>query len=122
MHFSGEASIQHLLEIQMTQVALLQVIMWQVFMSRTPFIENAPGVQQDPSFPGFPAVCPFNYAVLAMACMAANPEDRPPVYQAYEVLTSLEVDLAAGTYFDWTGTQRVRPRLLSCPAMNINCV
>lgn len=77
-------------------------------MSRLPFKHTDLGVQQDPSFPGFPAVCPFNYAVLSMACMAANPEDRPPIYQAYEVLTSLEVELAAGTFFDWTGMQRVR--------------
>lgn len=82
--------------------------MWEVFMSRAPFLETASGVQPDPSFPGFPAVCPFNYAVLSMACMAASPDDRPPVNQVYEVLTSLEVELAAGIYFDWTGVQRVR--------------
>eukprot|EP00892_Ulva_mutabilis_P000662 jgi/Ulvmu1/10597/UM065_0051.1 len=92
------------------------VIMWEVFMSRAPCLETAAGMQQDPSFPGFPAVCPFNYAVLSMACMAANPEDRPPVHQAYEVLTSLEVELAAGIYFDWTGAQRDVSELVSFAA------
>lgn len=87
---------------------LLQVMMWEVFMSRQPFLQTLSGVEKDPNFPSFPTVCPFNYAVLSMACMAQNPEDRPSMNQIFEVLTSLEVDLATGTFFDWTGSQRVR--------------
>lgn len=89
--------------------------MWEVFMSRPPVSMTDSGLRQDPSFPGFPAVCPFNYAVLSTACMASNPDDRPPIYQAYEVLTSLEVELAAGTFFDWTGTQRVQSAATRTP-------
>ena len=57
----------------------------------------------------FPDSCPFNYAVLALACMSQNPEDRPPMFQIQEVLRSVDVEVGSGRhYMDWTGSHRVR--------------
>lgn len=53
---------------------------------------------QAPDFPDLPDVCPFNYAVLALACMAPTPEDRPPFFQ---VRYTPELHCVA----DWTAVQ-----------------
>jgi hypothetical protein len=60
--------------------------------------------------PTFPHSCPFNYAVLSLACMANNPDDRPPMLQVQEVLQALDAEVTRGlTYLDCTGSQRVCP-------------
>lgn len=84
------------------------VVMWEIFMGCPPYITGPAGLEQHPDFPSFPSHCPFNYAVLALACMAPSPEDRPPFFQIFEVLTSLDVELANGDYRDWAGQMRVR--------------
>lgn len=87
----------------------VQVIMWEVYVSTgAAMATRGDLVGAEPDERPFPTSCPFNYAVLALACMANNPDDRPPMYQIYEVLTSLDVELTTGFYIDWSGTQRVR--------------
>lgn len=88
------------------------VILWEVFLGQPPFVLTDSGAAPHPQFPTFPSHCPFNYAVLALACMAPVPADRPPFFQVVEVLTSLDVELSGATYVDWSGTQRVRPPAL----------
>ena len=67
--------------------------------------------EQHPDFPNLPDYCPFTYAVLALACMAPVPGDRPPFFQVFEVLSSLDAELASGSYVDWAGQTRVRHRM-----------
>ena len=65
--------------------------------------------------PTFPNSCPFNYAVLALACMSKNPDDRPPLFQIQDVLQALNVEVTTGqSYLDWTGSQRVCRPPLEC--------
>ena len=71
------------------------------------------GATAETAAPTFSDSCPFNYAVLALACMSKNPDDRPPLFQIQEVLQALNVEVTTGqSYLDWTGAQRVRPPLL----------
>jgi serine/threonine protein kinase len=93
------------------------VILWEVFMGQPPYVISQDGAAvQHPDFPTFPSHCPFNYAVLALACMAPVPADRPPFFQVFEVLTSLDVELSNGLYVDWAGKTRVRPVARVLPA------
>jgi Protein tyrosine and serine/threonine kinase len=87
-------------------------VLWQLFSGTPPFTLSLAGdVVQAPDFPTFPDHAPFNYAVLALACMAPEPGERPPFFQAYEVLAALEGELGSGTYVDWTGHSGVRGTL-----------
>lgn len=84
-------------------------LLWEAFSSRRPFIMRPDGAYvPHPDFPSFPDVAPFNYAVLALACMAPVPAERPPAFQVFEVLSALEAELAASSYVDWSGQTRVR--------------
>jgi hypothetical protein len=96
------------------------VIMWEVYVASLSSISHGELVGGEPDGRPFPTSCPFNYAVLALACMASNPDDRPPMYQIYEVLTSLDVELTTGFYIDWSGTQRVCAACMHHSA-NLSC-
>ena len=84
------------------------VILWEVFTGELPYVTQDRRAEQHPDFPNLPDYCPFNYAVLALACMAPVPGDRPPFFQVFEVLSSLDAELASGSYVDWAGQTRVR--------------
>ena len=104
------------------------VIMWEIFMGCPPFVVGRAGPEKHPDLPGFPPHSPFNYAVLALACMTPVPEDRPPFSQIVEVLTSLDVELANGEYRDLSGHVRVRlqhPHVMfraASPSAHVRCM
>jgi Protein tyrosine and serine/threonine kinase len=66
------------------------VILWELFMGQPPCLETPSGhLSHHTSFPTFPDFCPFNYAVLALACMAPEPRERPPMYQVRNCILTL---------------------------------
>lgn len=83
--------------------------MWELFVPNAASFCGRHGASAELAAPTFPNSCPFNYAVLSLACMAKNPDDRPPMFHVQEVLKSLDAEVTTNqSYLDWTGSQRVR--------------
>lgn len=67
------------------------VMMWEVFHCCPPYTRGRGGKWQlRPEFPRFPADCPLSFALLAVSCIAHEPQRRPNFWQVCSVLEDLQ--------------------------------
>jgi len=90
---------QHGMLSKRADVFSFGVFMWELYHSKKCYQPNpVSGMQYHPLFPKFPIVCPMPYAMLCVACISPNPEDRPEFGFITRVFAALMDKIVDGQY------------------------
>jgi hypothetical protein len=57
-------------------MAIVQVLMWELYFNETPYVVQDGNYLLNPNFGLFTSTAPLNYALLSVACLSQAPEDR----------------------------------------------
>lgn len=83
--------------------------MWEMYHNDTPYDMQDDNYIPNPQFGRFSQTAPLNYALLAISCLSAQPEDRPSFVQVIEFLAAIGLELASGYYSNMNGVTEVLP-------------
>lgn len=81
--------------------------MWEMYHNDTPYDMQDDNYIPNPQFGRFSPTAPLNYALLAISCLSAQPEDRPSFVQVIEFLAAIGLELASGYYTNMNGVTEV---------------